>query len=209
VTLSILAPGMGAAAGAAGPSPMIAFVRYSLSAPYDSHIFVINPDRGGVRQLAHRSALGPKQDLTPDGKPVVVERLVNQGTDAEAGAVDVVGADGTGLHRLTPGDASSPAWSPNGRRIAYIAYNSDIAYNSGAGRLFVMKADGSSKRQLAASAGECCYASSPTWSPDGRQIAYSRGGVIYTVHADGSAQRPLTPGSSFDCAAWSPNGPRI
>src|SRR5262249_27412349 len=95
---------------------------------------------------------------------------------------------------------------PNGRRIAYIAYNSDIAYNSGAGRLFVMKADGSSKRQLAASAGECCYASSPTWSPDGRQIAYSRGGVIYTVHADGSAQRPLTPGSSFDCAAGSPNG---
>ena len=54
----------------------------------------------------------------------------------------------------------------------------------------------------------------PTWSPDGKRIAFSsnRDGnlEIYVMNADGSQQTRLTNNSSFDdYPAWSPDGKRI
>jgi len=194
------------AAGATVPSPKIAFVRYSLGAPWDSHIFVMNPDGSDLRQLTYGGGLDTDQTWSPDGSRLVFERWVQQGTDAPSGAIYVVRADGTGLRPLTsgPGTQFSPAWAPEGRRIAYVTGN---------GRLFAMNADGSGKRQLTdappGATSACCYGSTPTWSPDGQRIAYSRRGVIYMVNADGSAKWRLTRGHSYDCAAWSPDGSRI
>jgi Tol biopolymer transport system component len=47
----------------------------------------------------------------------------------------------------------------------------------------------------------------PAFSPDGRTIAFVRGGDIYSVRPDGSAQRHLTTGAELDSApVISPNG---
>lgn len=49
--------------------------------------------------------------------------------------------------------------------------------------------------------------SEPNFSPDGRTIAFARGGDIYSVRPDGSGQRHLTSGPAFDALPKiSPNG---
>ena len=50
----------------------------------------------------------------------------------------------------------------------------------------------------------------PSWSPDGRQIAFSTFSQIYVMDADGSNQQPLTSSSvSKFGPSWSPDGRQI
>jgi TolB protein len=51
-------------------------------------------------------------------------------------------ADGRNLKQLTANEANCPAWSPDGKDI--VCTDARREY----GRLFIMKADGSDKRQL-------------------------------------------------------------
>ena len=97
-------------------------------------------------------------------------------------------ADGSGRRNLTrrpvdygAQDGPSPAWSPDGRKIAF---------DRDGGGIFVMNADGSGQRRLTQ------FGRQALWSPDGRMIAFrsfSAGNVeIYVMNADGSRQRNLT-----------------
>ena len=99
----------------------------------------------------------------------------------------------------------SPAWSPDGRRIAFES-NRD-----GGWEIYVMNADGSDVVQLTNNRG---WDGGPAWSPDGRRIAFvsDRDGdrEIYVMNADGSNIVQLTNNPSFDTdPAWSPDGRRI
>ena len=116
----------------------------------------------------------------------------------------VVGSDGRGLRRLTrtagseskPGDEGTPAWSPDGRSIAF-ATNRDLQQE-----IYVMSADGSGVRRLTRAPLRDDIL--PRWSPDGKTIAYTgaRGpSSIYLVPAAGGASRRLVAGSD---AAWRP-----
>ncbi len=92
-----------------------------------------------------------------------------------------------------------PAWSPDGRRIAYVAPGA-----GGAGDLFVADADGSHKGRLTATL--AVDESSPDWSADGTRLVFERDGRVETVRADGSNGRVLARGRD---PAWSPGGRRI
>ena len=83
---------------------------------------------------------------------------------------------------------SAPAWSPDGRRIAF---ESDL---DGDMEIFVMNADGSNVRQITHNT---LWDEGPAWSPDGTKFAFSRGADdlhldIWTMNADGSDPRQLT-----------------
>ena len=77
-----------------------------------------------------------------------------------------------------------------------------------------MSAAGTNRVRLTTGKGDT---SSPTWSPDGKRIAFSdlnkAGGKrydIYVIDADGSDLRKLIGSSSNDLSpAWSPNGSQI
>ena len=74
--------------------------------------------------------------------------------------------------------------------------------------LWVMKPDGSGQRQLAAGG------RFPSWSPDGKSIAFSsgRGGNrdIYVMRSDGSHERRLTRNPADEWVArWSPDGRKL
>jgi Tol biopolymer transport system component len=73
------------------------------------------------------------------------------------------------------------------------------------GGLYVVNADGSGKRKLTSAK----YAT-PTWSPDGRTLAFARSGQVYAMHTDGSGEQNLTNSPTGAAApAWSPDGRRI
>jgi hypothetical protein len=81
--------------------------------------------------------------------------------------------DADGLQDLTPGNAESAAWSPDGKRIALIGL--------GPG-LWVVDADGGNRQRLTRNESD----DDPAWSPDGERIAFTRRGVgIVVVNADG------------------------
>jgi Tol biopolymer transport system component/DNA-binding winged helix-turn-helix (wHTH) protein len=105
----------------------------------------------------------------------------------------------TGLH----GFQATPAFSPDGTLVAF--RQSDGASKTG---IYAAAVGGEKTVQLTSDMGDCC----PTWSPDGRQIAFSRysDGVlsILTVPALGGMEHRLYRGqaSMGGGLSWSRDG---
>jgi TolB protein len=122
-------------------------------------------------------------------------------TSDAAGSDDilVMNADGSGRENLTtgPDEDTDPAWSPDGRRLAFVRADAQPA-------VYLVRADGSGLRRLTAG-------SSPAWSPDGQRIVFSRrvgrGVDLYVIRADGRGLRRLTrTAATEDEPEWSPDG---
>jgi TolB protein len=100
--------------------------------------------------------------------------------------------DGTDVQRLTngEGEASNPAWHPNGQVIAF-AWTRGFA--SGNFNIFIMDVAARTYNQLTYGAGRN---ENPTWAPDGRRLAFmsTRTGSeqIWTMLADGTQLKQLT-----------------
>ena len=107
--------------------------------------------------------------------------------------------------KSTPGDVQTPAWSPDGRKLAF------VSRRDGNSEIYVMNADGSGQENLTR---QPASDSHPSWSPDGRKIVFvsRRDGnsEIYVMNADGSGLRNVTrtPSNDLD-PAWSPDGRAI
>ena len=103
--------------------------------------------------------------------------------------------------------ATEPAWSPDGRRIAF------VERRGSAGTLYTMNADGSAARRVISSEFDAGW---PSWSPDGRRIVFDHSAAtatdntlsdLYVVNVDGSGLRKLLSGGSQP--SWGPGGKRI
>ncbi len=107
--------------------------------------------------------------------------------------------------KSTPGDVQTPAWSPDGRKLAF------VSRRDGNSEIYVINADGSGQENLTR---QPASDSHPSWSPDGRKLAFvsRRDGnsEIYVMNADGSGLRNVTrtPSNDLD-PAWSPDGRAI
>jgi Tol biopolymer transport system component len=122
----------------------------------------------------------------------------------------VINADGTGLLRLTdaPGFDGDPAWSPDGKRIAFASDRGGSSDRD----IYVMDADGSNVVRRTDGGGN----GYPAWSPDGKNIVFSsvRSGQLglYIMSVDGDWANPRAVASHMKWttqAAWSPDGQRI
>jgi Tol biopolymer transport system component len=105
----------------------------------------------------------------------------------------------------SPPDVQTPAWSPDGRRLAF------VSKRDGNSEIYVMNADGSAQENLTR---QPASDSNPSWSRDGRKLVFvsRRDGnsEIYVMNPDGSGLRNLTRTPSDDLdPAWSPDGRTI
>jgi Tol biopolymer transport system component len=159
--------------------------------------YLVSTDGSGARKLPYIPLTAV---WSPDGRQIAFvgnrsrNRLPGQlGPCCKANSeIYVMNADGSGTRRLThnAGYDGEPAWSPDGRKIAFQSKRRV----GGNGEIYVMNADGSGKRNLTRNPAQD---GSPSWSPDGRRIAFvsNRDGrrlEAHVMNADGSGQRSLT-----------------
>ena len=164
---------------------------------------------------------------SPDGRQIAFTRNEDVGefTTFTDNDVFVMDADGGNVRQLTPerdgSSSSQPAWSPDGRHIAYVRGQSTASEVVAAtalafGELRVMDAEGGKTTKLTPDEPDAA----PAWSPDGREIVFVRGHDlnkasgdmdIFIVDAAGGTPRPLTrtPHSLESAPTWSPDGSRV
>jgi TolB protein len=144
---------------------------------------------------------------SPDGR-----RLAFVGTPADSinGSTEIytIDSDGSNLVQITQNevDDDSPAWSPDGSRLALRVDNVD-ASSPGGSNVVVTPVDGPGVTILGPGA-------NPVWSPDGLQIAMTaaEGGTsrIWVQVVAGGARRQVTDVSvASSPPAWSPDGQQL
>jgi WD40 repeat protein len=122
--------------------------------------------------------------------------------NSELFLIDPVTGDAKNVTQSDQADELYPAWSPDGKRIAFTAKTRDHDFE-----VYTANADGSNRQRLTTSDGSGgCLA--PSWSADGKQITYMRlvsgtKGEVRIVGADGKNDRLLVEGLE---PCWSPDG---
>ena len=186
---------------------------------------LIAPDGTGQVVLAFPGQtlfLGPG-DWSPDGREVAFEG--SEAADPSQAGIYIAASDGSALRRVTTStdgrSHSWPAFSPDGRRIVFLAVDPDAA-PAGigfAGDLFIVGTDGGGLRQLNPP-GTKAVATGKTghpvdWSPDGRRLAFAAiegrladgRGAVFTVDADGGEPVRISDfGEWLVSVEWSPDG---
>ena len=180
-------------------------IAYSAPGEVTQDIFIQDLSRGIVRNVT--SAFGSHHETSPAWSPDRWHIAFSAPPDTYAlSDIYVIALDGSGLRQLTTfaGNDFHPAWSPDGRQIAYASY-----IGGGTADIYIIDSDGSNLRQLTATTP---YEYEPTWSPDGLLIAFhtldkGRESIRLVDAADGN-ERVLVDGS-YSSPVWSPDGVRI
>jgi TolB protein len=113
--------------------------------------------------------------------------------------------DGTGERLVLSGGTDTsfiaPDWSPDGKRITVTAESDP---GGGLRGIAVVNADGTGLRSLDR------LGLDGTFSPDGKDIAYTRSGELWVLDVASGATRVLTSGAdATGVPDWSPDGKRI
>ena len=160
-------------------------------------LYAVNPGSGSVRKLTSHGTLNVTPAAGPGG---VVAATLNKDNDQEIYLFD---RQGNIKKRLTqnPGIDISPAFSPDGRQIAF------ASSRGGNPQIFIMSGEGGQARRLTYSGS---YNVTPAWSPKGDLIAYASrtgsGFQIFVISPQGGSPRQLTQEGSNESPTWSPDG---
>jgi TolB protein len=159
----------------------------STAAGGNPQIYVAGVDGKGFRRVSHREAIEVEPKVNPKNAG---QLLISSGPGHEQ--IYMMNSEGVGVERLTngEGEASNPAWHPDGQ---HIAFSWTRGYAMGDFNVFVMDVGSRQFVQLTHSEGKN---ENPVWAPDGRHLVFAstRTGKsqIYTMLADGTQVKQLT-----------------
>jgi TolB protein len=208
---------------------IIAFRRYTDAAEEQGVIFTIKPDGSGEKQVTR-----PAEDesdefpqMSADGTRLSFDRCA-----ADVCRVHTAAIDGTDVQEVEVECALEPvcdtagaAWSPDGKRLAFTRSSGgvregDFGDQIRRSELVVTDADGTDLRVVGAMNNFQGDLQSPSWSPDGRTLAFDRfysvfherpGRNVDVVPTRGGTAEHVTPSAldAGDGPEWSPDGNSI
>jgi TolB protein len=178
-----------------GWSPDGQWLALAMSASGGTNLFLM-PKSGGARKpITTGPAISVSPSFSPNGRQITFNS--DRGGTPQIYVTDV---DGSNLRRVTFQGTynASPRWSPRGEKIVFMC-------RFGGNHICLINPDSSGLQQLTSVGNN----EEPTWSPDGRHIAFTstRTGQreVFVMHADGSEQRRLTNnGRENYLPDWSP-----
>ncbi len=138
---------------------------------------------------------------SPDGSQLALSFGTEQASD-----IYLADFNAQTTRRLTDSQAvyAKPAWSPDGRLLAYISIPAADMEKPEAG-VFIMESSGANKRRISSTA-----ASNVTWSPDGKMILLqSAAGITLTDSAGAKSANPIPRIGRPMEAQFTPDGKEI
>jgi TolB protein len=165
----------------------------------NKEIWAMDYDGANQHQVTHLGTISISPRISPDNSRLVFSSLGRNGFQIRMYSLL--------LSRLISfpeigGTNISPAWSPDGREIAY------SSSRTGDPEIWISDAGGSLPRRITSFRGPDV---SPTYNPKtGAQIAWISGRTglpqLYIMNTDGSGVQQMTDGGYATSPSWSPNG---